>query len=219
MIKACVFDMDGTVSNTINSITYFANNALENNGLSGFSPDDYKLMVGDGAKTLVRRMLDKNGCTDEAVFERVLKEYNESYDADFLYLTHPYDGILPLLDALRERGIPTAVFSNKPHPTTLKVAEALFGDRFTIVLGQREGCPVKPDPTGLKEILQQLDVSPEECLYVGDTATDMKTGKSAGAYTVGVLWGFRSEQELRDNHADVIISRPEEILDILDKKA
>ena len=77
----------------------------------------------------------------------------------------------------------------------------------------------RPDPTGLKEILKQLDVSPEECLYVGDTATDMKTGKSAGAYTVGVLWGFRSEQELRENHADVIISRPEEILEIIDKQA
>ncbi len=219
MIKVCVFDMDGTVSNTINSITYFANNALTKNGLSGFTPDDYKVMVGDGAATLVRRMMEKNGCDDEAVFERVLKEYNETYDADFLYLTHAYDGILPLLDALHEKGIRVAVFSNKPHATTLKVAQALFGDRMDIVLGQREGCPVKPDPTGLKEILAQFGVSPDECLYAGDTATDMKTGKSAGAFTVGVLWGFRSEQELRDNHADTIISRPEQILDLIDERA
>lgn len=219
MIKACVFDMDGTVSDTINSIAYFANNALEKYGLKGFTPDDYKIMVGNGASILVRRMVEGNGCTDEEVYQKVLKEYNTTYDNDFLYLTAPYDGILELLDALRARGILTAVLSNKPHSTTLKVANALFGDRFDVVFGQREGKPIKPDPTVLKEILADWGISPDECLYLGDTGTDMQTGKGGNAFTVGVLWGFRSEKELRENGADAIIGTPAQVLDLIAEKA
>ncbi len=218
MIKACIFDMDGTVSDTINSITYFGNKALAENGLSGFTPDDYKYMVGNGANILVRRMLEKNGCTDEALYKKVLKEYNESYDDDFLYLTAPYDGILPLLDDLRAAGIRTGVLSNKPHETTLKVAEALFGDRLDLCFGQREGKPIKPDPTVLKEMLSMLGITPDECLYAGDTATDMQTGKGAGCFTVGVLWGFRTEKELRDNRADAIVQKPAQILELIKEK-
>lgn len=218
MIKACIFDMDGTVSNTINSITYFANKALTENGLSSFTPDDYKYMVGNGADILVRRMFEKNGCTDEALYKKVLKEYNESYDNDFLYLTAPYDGILTLLDDLRAAGIKTGVLSNKPHSTTLKVADALFGDRLDLCFGQREGKPIKPDPTVLKEMLSMFGVEPCECLYAGDTATDMQTGKGAGCFTVGVLWGFRTEKELRDNHADTIVAKPAEILKLIKEK-
>lgn len=218
MIKACIFDMDGTVSDTINSITYFGNKALAENGLSGFAPDDYKYMVGNGANILVRRMLEKNGCTDEALYKKVLMEYNESYDSDFLYLTAPYDGILPLLDDLRAAGIRTGVLSNKPHETTLKVAEALFGDRLDLCFGQREGKPIKPDPTVLKEMLSMLGITPDECLYAGDTATDMQTGKGAGCFTVGVLWGFRTEKELRDNRADAIVQKPAQILELIKEK-
>lgn len=219
MIKACVFDMDGTVSNTIESIAYFANKALKKYSLNGFAADDYKIMVGNGAAILVRRMMEGNGCTDEQMYQKVLKEYNTTYDNDFLYLTEPYDGILELLDSLRARGIRTAVLSNKPHSTTLKVADALFGDRFDVVFGQREGKPIKPDPTVLKEILADWNVRPAECMYLGDTGTDMQTGKGGGAFTVGVLWGFRSEQELRDNGADAIISTPAQVLDLIEEKA
>lgn len=218
MIKACVFDMDGTVSDTINSIAYFANNALEKYGLSAHPTEKYKLMVGNGAAILVRRMVEANGCTDEEVYQKVLKEYNETYDNDFLYLTKPYDGILELLDALRARGILTAVLSNKPHGTTLKVADALFGDRFDVVFGQREGKPIKPDPTVFKEIMADWGITPDECMYLGDTGTDMQTGKGGNAFTVGVLWGFRSKQELLDNGADAIVATPDEVLKILDEK-
>lgn len=217
MIKACIFDMDGTVSNTINSITHFLNAALTKYGLKGFVPDEYKYMVGNGAAILVRRATDGNGCTDEDTYQKVLKEYNETYDADFLYLTEAYDGILDLLDALRERGILTAVLSNKPHSTTLKVADALFGDRFDVVFGQREGKPIKPDPTVLKEIIAAWGVKPEECLYFGDTGTDMQTGKGGGCFTVGVTWGFRKKEELLENGADAIIHHPSEALALLEK--
>ncbi len=215
MIKACVFDMDGTVSDTIRSIAHFANAALGKYGLQGFSIEKYKYMVGDGAANLVRRMVNGNNCDDEAVYAAVLEEYNSTYDADFLYLTEPYEGILELLDALREKGILTAVFSNKPHSTTVKVADALFGDRFDVCFGQREGKPIKPDPTVLKEILADWGIEPQECLYLGDTATDMRTGKGGGAFTIGVTWGFRTEQELRENGADAIIHHPSAVLDFL----
>lgn len=217
MIKACIFDMDGTVSNTIHSITHFGNAALEKYGLHGFAPDDYKIMVGNGASILVRRMVDGNGCTDEETYQKVLKYYNETYDADFLYLTEAYDGIIELLDMLRAKGIKTAVFSNKPHGTTLKVADALFGDRFTVCYGQREGKPIKPDPTVLKEIMDELHVTPDECLYFGDTATDMQTGKGGGCFTIGVTWGFRTEQEMLENGADAIIHTPDEALQYLER--
>lgn len=219
MIKACVFDMDGTVSDTIESIAYFGNNALKKYGLNGIDTEQYKIMVGNGAAILVRRMVNANGCTDEDTYQKVLKEYNSTYDADFLYLTKPYDGILELLDALRERGVLTAVLSNKPHGTTLKVADALFGDRFDVVIGQREGKPIKPDPTVLKEILADWHISPDECFYIGDTGTDMQTGKGGDCFTIGVLWGFRGQPELIENGADAIVSHPSEILTLLEKAA
>ena len=216
MIKACIFDMDGTVSNTINSITYFANKAITENGLSGFTPDYYKYMVGNGAYILVRRMFEKNGCTDEALYKKVLKEYNESYDSDFLYLTAPYDGILPLLDDLRAAGIRTGVLSNKPHDQTIDVIETLFGrDYFDMIQGQKDGLPIKPDPSGVFVILKEFGLTADDILYLGDTATDMKTGKSAGAFTVGALWGFRDRKELEEGHADAIISHPLQLLDFV----
>ena len=218
MIKACIFDMDGTVSNTLNSIAYFGNRALEKFGLSGYDTDAYRVMVGNGASVLVRRMVENNGCFDEALYRRILDEYNMTYDNDFLYLTAPYDGILDLLDNLQSRGIVSAVLSNKPHSTTVKIATALFGNRLAKCYGGRDGVPLKPDPTALFALMQELGVTAEECLYIGDTGTDMQTGKAGGCFTVGVLWGFRGEDELRENGADVIVSDPSQILEIVKEK-
>jgi len=215
MIKACIFDMDGTTVNTINSIAHFANSALNKFKLPSIDTEEYKYLVGDGAKVLVERMIKTVGGTNED-FENVYPEYNTTYDNDFMYLTEPYDGIIELLDALKAKGIKTAILSNKPHETALKVSNALFGEgRIDICLGARASVPLKPDPSGVFEILDMFDLKKEECLYIGDTATDMKTGKNSGLYTVGVLWGFRKEDELSGNGADKIISRPEELLDIL----
>lgn len=214
MIKACIFDMDGTVSNTINSITYFANNALKKAGLPTIESDVYKKLVGNGAKVLVERMLKTVGA-DESYYEEVAFEYNTKYDEDFLYLTEPYEGILDMLSALKNIGIKVAILSNKPHETAIKVSDALFGGKLVdVCYGGRDGIALKPDPAGVFEIINELGVSKEECLYIGDTATDMKTGKGAGLYTIGVLWGFRDREELENGGADVIISHPSEIVDI-----
>ncbi len=212
MKKAVVFDLDGTLADTLTTIAYFANRALEACGFSAIPKEKYRYMVGNGAKILVQRMLHQNGDDSPESFDKVYPLYNQSYDDNFLYLTAPYPGIPEALDALKRAGVKLAVLSNKPHATTVKIVESLFGtDTFDIVWGQREGVPLKPDPTALLRLLEELKVTPAETVYVGDTAADMKTGKNAGAWTVGVLWGFRDEKELRENHADVIISSAEEL--------
>ncbi len=215
MIKACIFDMDGTVANTITTIAYFANNALKKAGFPTIDTETYKILVGDGAKVLVERMLDTVGASQER-YEEVANEYNSKYHADFLYLTEPYEGIVDTLLKLKEMGIKVTIFSNKPHDTAIKVSDALFPEgSVDICYGAREGVALKPDPQGVYEILEELGIKPEECLYIGDTGTDMLTGKGAGLYTIGVLWGFRGREELENSGADVIISHPSEIIDIV----
>ncbi len=213
-IKACIFDLDGTISNTINSIAYFGNNALAKYNLPPIETERYKYLVGDGADTLVRRMMADVGETSEEIFEKVLEYYNTTYDNDFMYLTHVYDGIPETIAALKEKGIKIAVLSNKPHPTTVKVINELFGENyFDICYGNRPGIPKKPDPAPLLDIIKSFGFEKDECLYIGDTSTDMKTGKGAGLFSIGVLWGFRDESDL--TLADVIIKEPVEILNFI----
>ena len=212
MYKACIFDLDGTLTNTINSIAYFGNNALAQYGYPPIEAERYKLLVGDGADTLVTRMIEEvNGSMDD--FEHIRSVYNITYDNDFLYKTELYPGVKSLVQTLKSKGVLCAVLTNKPHGTALKVVESFFGaDCFDLILGQREGVPKKPDPAGALEIARAFNVEPSACLYVGDTATDMKTGNGAGMHTIGVLWGFRDEAELVESNAKVIISTPDELL-------
>lgn len=215
MIKLCIFDMDGTVVNTINTIAYFANAALEKQGLPSIPTDRYKILVGDGAKILVKRMLEELNATD-ADFDSVFKYYNTTYDNDFMYLTEPYDGIINMLQELKQMGIKTAILSNKPDITAKKVSDMLFGSGLIdLCYGAREGKALKPDPESVLEIINLFGVKKEECLYIGDTATDIKTAKNAGLFSVGVLWGFRDEKELREAGSDVIISDPKKIVDMV----
>lgn len=130
-----------------------------------------------------------------------------------MYQVKPYEGIPELLEELKKRGMKIAVLSNKPHHATLDVIESLFGkDYFDVVQGQVDGVPIKPDPAGVFRILDRFGLNADEVLYMGDTATDMKTGKAAGAFTVGVLWGFRDRKELEEGHADAIIAQPLDLL-------
>ena len=215
--KAYIFDLDGTLANTLTSIAYFGNRALEIYGYQPIEEQKYRYMVGNGAKILVRRMLRENGIDSEQAFNRVLSLYNQSYDDNPLYLTVPYAGVPETLKKLKSNNIKLAVLSNKPHNTTCKVAEKLFGSHlFDLVYGQREGVPLKPNPEPLLSVIRELGVNPTECVYVGDTATDIQTGKSADVFTVGVLWGFRDEAELRENHADAVIATANQLLDFME---
>lgn len=217
MIKACIFDMDGTTVDTINSIAYFANKALNKHSLPSIDTEKYKEIVGDGARVLVERMIKETGGNTEKT-DLVFKEYSSTYDNDFLYLAKPYEGVMELLNELKQRGIKVAILSNKPDGTTKKISNALFGDELIdICLGGVDGMRLKPCTDGLMYIIDKLSLKKEECLYIGDTSTDMKTGKNGGVFTIGVLWGFRKRDELEREGADAIVSHPSEILRIIEK--
>ena len=220
MKKAVVFDLDGTLSDSIASMKYCGDRALEHFGYGPFSESDYKYFVGDGAENLIKRALKAGGDEELAHFEEAFALYKKYFAVDCMYRVKPYQGIPELLAELKNKGIKIAVLSNKPHAQTINVIETLFGrDCFDVILGQREGVPIKPDPAGVFDILQRLKMEPEDLLYLGDTATDMKTGKGAGAFTVGALWGFRDRKELEENHADAIIEHPLELLKYIDTEA
>ena len=218
MYKACIFDLDGTLADTIESIAYFANKALEFYGFNEIPADKYKLMVGDGAKELVKRMLYESGDNELKYYDRVSEMYNKTYDDDFMYKTEAYDGIKELLIDLKKLGTKLAVLSNKPHNTAVKVVSALFGEElFEVCFGKRDNVPKKPDPAAVFDIMRKLKVNKNECLYIGDTSTDINTGKNAGLYTIGVLWGFRGFDELKKASADLIVNKPNEIYEFIIK--
>lgn len=214
MKKAVIFDLDGTLSDSIHSMKYCVDKVMEKYGYGPFSVEQYKYFVGDGAANLIKRALLSGGDKELVHFKEAYARYKEIFRENCMYEVKPYEGIKELLAALKEKGIAIAVLSNKPHAETVNVIEALFGkDYFDVILGQTDKVAIKPSPEGVFVILDKLGVRPEETLYLGDTSTDMKTGKSAGAFTVGALWGFRDYKELFDNHADAIIEKPLQLLE------
>jgi len=218
MIRAVIFDLDGTLSDSIHSIKYCADRALAPEGFGPFSVEDYKYFVGDGAANLIRRALAAGGDAEGVHFESAFARYKEIFAVDCMYQVKPYEGIPELIRELKKRDLKISVLSNKPHAETIRVIETLFGKGcFDVIRGQVDGVPIKPDPAGAISIMDTLGLKPEEVLYLGDTATDMKTGKGAGAFTLGVLWGFRTRDELERAHADAIISHPAEALAFLDQ--
>lgn len=217
MNKCAIFDLDGTLLNTIETIKFYANSALKKFGFNEISADRYKYLVGNGAKVLVERMLMENNCLNDENFKNVYKVYNELYNADVQYLTEIYPGILNLLAGLKENGYKLAVLSNKPNNAAIEAVKHYFGDTFDIIYGAFEDLPKKPDPTILNKLLSELNCDIENSIYIGDTGVDMKTGKAGKLLTIGVLWGFREKEELMENGADILVSTPEEILEILKK--
>ncbi len=217
MKKLCIFDLDGTLSNTIPAIEYFGNTALAKYGFSPISADRYKKLVGNGRDLLIHRMLEENNADTPENYDKVGAAYDAGYEADPLYLTSPYDGIMELLDNLKAKGIKIAVLSNKPDNVCVDVVKLFFGERFDAIYGQKEGIPVKPAPDGALMICDELGEKPCDTIFIGDTYVDITTGKDAGMETIGVLWGFRDEEELRGAGATYIVEQPSEISDIISK--
>ena len=216
MIKLCIFDLDGTVLDTVHTIAYYGNFALQKHGIEPIEDKEYNYFAGNGAVNLIKRALRFRNCLTDEIFEKVFSDYNAAYNANTSYLTAPFDGIKEALDTIKSRGIKMAILSNKPHFATCGVITELFGEGyFDVVYGQRENVPIKPDPTAVLGIMGEMGATAEQCLYIGDTGTDMKTGKNAGLCTVGVTWGFRGKDELLENGADIIIEKPCQLLDCI----
>jgi len=214
--KAVLFDLDGTLLDTIDDIGDALNRVLEQNGFPTHTIDAYSRFVGDGAANLIIRALPEDKRTD-TIIRPCLDAFLEDYSKDWNVKTRPYDGIPELLGSLTARGLKMAVLSNKPHKYTKQCLDGFLSDwNFDVVFGQRDDVPKKPDPAGALEIAEKLNISPSDFLYLGDTETDLKTSIAAGMFPVGVLWGFRSTEELQDNGAKVLIKSPLEALDLLD---
>ena len=213
MIKACIFDLDGTLLDTISTITYYVNLTLVGEGVEPITEQECKIFVGDGARLLIRRALASRGITDTDYAERVLRKYSAAYDSDPYHLTRVYPGITETVTELRRAGIRLGVLSNKPHSATVQVIESFFDGEFDFVLGAREGVPLKPEPTAALSLAGEMGASPTEVAFIGDTSVDILTAKNMGAaLAVGVLWGFRTEDELAAAGADRVISEPAELI-------
>jgi phosphoglycolate phosphatase len=212
-IKCAVFDLDGTLLNTIKTINYYLNFALSEYGLASVSEQDTMSFVGDGAVKLIERALKSVG-GDVSLFDDVYKTYNEAYNSSPYYLTEPYDGIKETLMALKEQGINLSVLSNKPDFATKATVSHFFGDVFDCVLGGRDGVPLKPCPDALFDIMREMGVTPDETVYIGDSEPDVLTAKNAGIEKgIFVTWGFRTEGELKNAGAKNLINEPVQILD------
>ena len=215
MFKAVFFDLDGTLVNSLYDLATATNRALLKYGFNTREVDEFKYFVGDGIPKMLQRAIGSE--VDEEVFENVKKEFLEYYSDHYADETCAYAGIVGLLGFLKSKGIKLAVVTNKAQKVAEKVVDDIFGFvvKFDYVLGMQEGIPPKPDPTGVFMAMEKLEVKPKECVFVGDTGMDVSAGVNAGAYPVGVLWGYRKEDELLQNGAKEIVSEPNQIADIV----
>lgn len=210
--KAIIFDLDGTLLDTLEDLADSLNRVLQDRGLPTHPTEAFRYFVGNGTAMLVSRALPAEKRNDDLTancLEAFLREYNRNWNIK----TKPYNGVSELLDALTAKHIEMAVLTNKPqHFAELCIQEFLSGWKFAVILGQRDGVPIKPDPAGSREIVRCLDIPPQEFLYLGDSDVDMRTAVNANMLPVGAMWGFRSERELREAGAVEVIGRPTELL-------
>ncbi len=215
--RAILFDIDGTLLDTIEDLADSMNSVLSRSGFPLHGLGEYKYFVGDGMENLVRRALPHSAASDPRKVSECLEMLLGLYDLNWNVKTRPYPGIAELLDALSARGLKMAVLSNKINDFALRVInEFLPAWRFELVFGERPGVARKPDPASALEIAARMAVEPADFLYLGDTATDMKTANGAGMFAVGALWGFREAGELAAGGAARIIAYPMELLELLD---
>jgi phosphoglycolate phosphatase len=216
MIKAVIFDMDGTVLNTLEDIMIAANHALRLKGLPEKSHDDIRKAVGNGARKLIERIVPESYTTEEK--EILFRIYQDYYDTHSNVHTHPYDGILTLLHQLKDKGYKCAVVSNKFEHLVKSLNQEVFENLFDEAIGEVKGIPIKPHPDMLYKALNLLKVSHEEALFVGDSEVDIDTANNASMRSVGVTWGFRDEDLLIEHGATNIIHHPLDLWGVINKE-
>ena len=210
-MKLIVFDLDGTLLNSLEDLADSANHVLEQHGFPTHPVDAYRYFVGDGVRKLIERILPPDE-RNETQIEQCRQEFVVYYKVHMEDKTSVYKGITELLTELKKRGLKIAVATNKVHIAVKPLMEKYFPEiRFDSMIGQREGVPVKPAPQIMFDILRETGCEPSEALHVGDTATDMQLAHNAGVTPVGVLWGYRPLEELQEAGAKFIIEKPEEL--------
>jgi phosphoglycolate phosphatase len=211
--RAVIFDLDGTLLDSLADIAAAANRALAALGLPGHDTEAYRRMVGSGADVLMQRALPDD---QQTLLRSALERFREHYRSGMLDHTAPYEGVPQLLDRLSERGVPMAVLSNKPDAAAQQIVATLLGRwTWSAVAGHRADVPKKPDPVAATRMAEKLGVEPADCLFVGDSAVDMQTAVNAGMRPIGVLWGFRDRGELIEHGAAELLEQPLELLDHL----
>jgi phosphoglycolate phosphatase len=214
--KAVLFDLDGTLLDTLDDLGDSMNAVLAARGYPTHPISSFTSFVGDGVQNLVRRSLPAETGRIDGIVNELVPLMRLEYSRRWTAKTRPYDGIPQLLDALSARGLRMAVLSNKPHSATLEVVAHFFPRwKFDATLGARPDVPIKPDAGAALEVSRKLGILPGEFLYLGDTNTDMQTARSAGMYAVGVLWGFRTAEELLASGAQTLVSSPGDVLTLL----
>jgi phosphoglycolate phosphatase len=214
-IKAVIFDLDGTLLNTLADIGNAVNQVLSDRGYPTHPVNKYRSFVGDGWEMLVKRALPESASTRDRVktcVEESMVEYGKTWDAT----TTPYDGIPELLNYLTHEGIRLAVLSNKPHVFTRQYVDKLLAAwTFEKVIGVSNRFPKKPDPAGALSIVTELNLDKKDCLFVGDSGVDMQTAASAGIFSVGAAWGFKPEAELMENGCRFLARHPMDVLSLI----
>lgn len=215
MVKAVLFDLDGTLADSLIDLSISTNYAIGKFGYKPQPTESFKLFAGDGIPKMIERALPEDTDKKNEV-GKIMPVFLNYYGNHFCDNTTAYEGVVELIDNLKHRGIAVAVVTNKAQEMAEKVVLKLYGNRFDLILGKRDGVPPKPDPTATLMAMSKLNVKPNECIFVGDSKMDVMAGVNSGAYPIGVLWGFRDEEELISGGAKRLIEKPQELLAIID---
>lgn len=212
MKKGCIFDLDGTLVNSIEDLALSTNIVLKNHHLPIHDISEYNYFVGNGVKKLIERAL---GSEHFNLLDECLEEFQDVYQYHCLDHTTPYPGVKDLVDELYQKGFQLAVVTNKPHHLAIKIVDALFPDRFVAVYGQQDLYPTKPNPESVFYALMNMGMSKNDCYFIGDSDVDIDTGYNAEMETIGVSWGFRGRQELEKAGADHVVDEAKQIKEIV----
>ena len=209
MVKAAIFDLDGTILNTITGLADAVNYGLEKNGFKKRDLSEFNMLIGNGQRYMCENALPE-GSRDPETVQKVVDDFNSYYKDHSNDKTCVYDGIVEMINYLKSKGVYVGVFTNKPHVHAVRMVKDYFGDLFDITIGNMPGRPTKPDPCGINDIMDASGAKVGECIYFGDSGVDMDTAINGKALPIGVLWGFRSEKELREHGARYLIKSPDE---------